>query len=73
MENTKEKKEFKLRNSFGDYFKLGAVGQYFVRLFGKRDPNQPRNTNLILMHGINKISVIVFLFALIVLIIRRLF
>jgi hypothetical protein len=36
----------------------------------KRDPNEPRNTNLILMHGMNRISIIVFLIALVVMIVR---
>ena len=36
----------------------------------KRDPNAPRNVDLFLMHGMNRISIFVFLVALIVLITR---
>ena len=38
----------------------------------KRDPNEPRNTNIILMHGMNRISILVFLIAIIILIVRAL-
>jgi hypothetical protein len=38
----------------------------------KKDPNAPNNTNIKLMHGMNKISILVFLFALVVMIIRAL-
>jgi hypothetical protein len=36
----------------------------------KPDPNAPRNTNMKLMHGMNRISIIVFLIAVIVMIVR---
>jgi hypothetical protein len=36
----------------------------------KRDPNEPRNVNIFLMHGMNRISILVFLIAIIILIIR---
>ncbi len=36
----------------------------------KRDKNEPLNTNTRLMHGMNRISIILFLIALIVLIIK---
>ncbi len=48
------------------YFKLGEFFQYFVRVFRKPDPKYPHNTNLFLMHGINRISIIMFAFALVV-------
>jgi hypothetical protein len=38
----------------------------------KKDPNAPDNTNIRLMHGMNRISIIVFLFAVIVMIVRAL-
>lgn len=38
----------------------------------KKDPNEPRNTNIFLMHGMNRISIIVFLIAIIILIFRAL-
>lgn len=52
------------------YFQLGEVATYFKRLFGKKDPNAPSNVNLKMMHGINKISIIIFLIAIIVMTIR---
>lgn len=36
----------------------------------KRDPNAPHNTNIRLMHGMNRISIFMFLFALVVMVIR---
>lgn len=36
----------------------------------KRDPNAPHNTNIRLMHGMNRISIFIFLIAVIVMIIR---
>jgi hypothetical protein len=36
----------------------------------KRDPNAPKNTNIMLMHGMNRISLFVFLIGVIVMIIR---
>ncbi|MBS1614520.1 MAG: hypothetical protein JST06_00195 [Bacteroidetes bacterium] len=39
----------------------------------KRAPNEPRNVNIFLMHGMNRISILVFLIALILVILRALF
>lgn len=58
-------------NKVKEFFKLGEVGNYFVRVFQKPDPNQKSNLNLRMMHGINKISIIVFLLALIVWTLKR--
>ena len=60
------------KNQVKEFFKLGAVGDYFINIFKKPDPNKPTNFNLRIMHGINKISILVFLFALIVWTIKRL-
>ncbi len=57
------------RNRLEDYFKFGAFFAYFVRLF-KRDKSASRNINLRMMHGINRISILMFLVALIVMITR---
>jgi hypothetical protein len=54
---------------FKEFFKLGEVGGYFFR--GK-DPSRPSNINIKMMHGINKISIIVFLLGIIFLILKRL-
>lgn len=39
-------------------------------MFWKKDQNKTENTNLKLMHGINRISILMFLVAIIVLIVR---
>ena len=56
-----------------EYFQLGEVFQYFIRVFKKHDPNRPSNFNLRMMHGINRISIIMFLICLIIIILRRIF
>ncbi len=38
----------------------------------KREPGAPRNANIFLMHGMNRISILVFLIAVILVIIRAL-
>jgi hypothetical protein len=57
-------------SSWKSYFQLGAVLEYFKRLFGKKDSNAPSNVNLKMMHGINKISIVMFLIAVIVMVTR---
>jgi len=49
------------------YFQLGEVFGYFFR---KKDPNRPTNFNIKMMHGINKISMLMFLVCLLVIITR---
>lgn len=56
--------------SFKDFFSLGEVGNYFFR---KKDPSRPSNINIKMMHGVNKISIIVFVLAVLFLILKRLF
>ena len=51
-----------------DYFRLGEVFGYFFR---KKDPARPSNFNLRMMHGINKISILMFLAAIIYFIIKH--
>ncbi len=53
--NEKPKSEKKGSKQF---FTLGEVGGYFFR---KKDPNRPSNINIRMMHGINKISIAIFL------------
>lgn len=53
-----------------DYFNFSEVLTYFFR---KKDPNRKTNFNIKVMHGINKISIIVFLIAVIVLLLRHVF
>ncbi|MCH7399748.1 hypothetical protein MM236_17270 [Belliella sp. DSM 107340] len=56
-----------------EFFQLGELGNYFVRVFQKPDPNKKSNLNMKMMHGINKISILMFLAFIIIWIARRLF
>ena len=47
---------------------LRQIATYFY--LRKPHPDAPRNTNIFLMHGMNRISLIIFLIALIVMIVR---
>ncbi|WP_017729931.1 DUF6728 family protein [Nafulsella turpanensis] len=58
----------KNRNTLADYFKLGEVFGYFFR---KKDPNRPTNFSLKAMHGINKLSILMFLAGVIFMILKR--
>ena len=50
-----------------NYFDFSEVLGYFFR---KKDPNRPKNFNIKAMHTINKISILMFLFAVVVMIVR---
>ncbi len=50
-----------------NYFDFSEVLGYFFR---KKDPNRPKNFNIRTMHTINKISILMFLFAVAVMIVR---
>jgi hypothetical protein len=63
----KEHKEMN-RGGIRQFFRLGEVGGYFFR--GK-DPSRPSNFNIRMMHGINKISIIIFLLGVIFIILKR--
>lgn len=63
-----EKKEKEEQSKdVGYYFNFSEVLNYYFR---KKDPNRPINTSLRMMHGINKISIIMFLICLIVIVTR---
>lgn len=51
-----------------EFFTLGEVGGYFFR---KKDSSRPSNINLRMMHGINKISIVIFLLGVIFVILKR--
>jgi len=53
-----------------EFFKMGEVFGYFFR---KKDPTRPTNFNIRVMHGINRISIIMFLAGVIFLIAKRFF
>ncbi|PQA59872.1 DUF6728 family protein [Siphonobacter curvatus] len=59
-------------NRIKNQFKLGEAFRYFFRVFGKKDPSRPDSFNLRMMHGINRISIIMFLFCLVVMLVRAL-
>jgi hypothetical protein len=56
-------------NKILEMLKIGPVVQYFGRVFTKNE-NYPSSTNLRIMHGINRISIIMFGIALLVMIYR---
>ena len=64
LSNNEEKKKL----GFREFFSMGEVGGYFFR---KKDPTRPNNINIRMMHGVNKISIIVFLLGIIFLILKR--
>lgn len=73
MASTNEKQEtnqIKQEDSWKNFFKLGEVSGYFFR---KKDPNRPPNFSLRMMHGVNKISMLIFLLGVIYLIFKNLF
>lgn len=69
MEKETESVTPKKKLSFKEFFQLGEVGGYFFR---KKDPNRPTNINIKMMHGVNKISIIIFLLGILFIILKRL-
>ena len=59
----------KSKKGIKEFFRMGEVGGYFFR---KKDPSRPSNINLKMMHGVNKISIIIFLLGVTFLILKRL-
>jgi hypothetical protein len=57
------KKKLTLREFFG-------VGEVFTYFFRKKDSNRPVNINIRMMHGVNKISILIFLAGVIYLIFK---
>jgi len=57
------------RSAIREFFSLGEVGGYFFR---RHDPNRPDNINIRMMHGVNRISITIFLAAVIYLVARHL-
>ncbi|WP_245576542.1 DUF6728 family protein [Flexithrix dorotheae] len=60
MEAMKEDIKKREKNTLKDYLSLGPVLTYFFR---KKSPIENPNFNLRMMHGINKISIVIFLLA----------
>ncbi len=59
------------KNTVKEYFSFGEVGRYILRIFGKKDPSAPKSINLKLMHGINRITIVIFVLAILFLIIKN--
>ena len=57
-------------NRIKEFFQLNEVLFYFFR---KKDPSRPNTFNIRAMHTINKISILMFLFCLLVILKRVLF
>jgi len=53
--------------SLKDYLSIGEMFGYFFR---KKDPNRPTNTSLKMMHGVNKLSILIFLVCSVVILYR---
>jgi len=58
MSEGKNKSEEKPGNKVREFFRMNEVFGYFFR---SKDPSRPSNINIKMMHGINKISIIIFL------------
>jgi hypothetical protein len=58
----------KKKNNLREFFTLGEVGGYFFR---RKNSGRPSNINIKMMHGINKISIIVFLLGVLFLLLKR--
>lgn len=52
---------------------MKQVFSYFIQVFKKDGPHKPATFNLKVMHGINKVSIILFLFCLLVMLYRAIF
>jgi hypothetical protein len=57
------------KKGWKEFLSLGEVGNYFFR---KKDPQRPSNINLKMMHGVNKISIVIFLLGVLYLIYKLL-
>jgi hypothetical protein len=65
---TTENSETGEKKGVKEFFKLGEVGGYFFR---KKDPSRYSDINIKMMHGINKISIIVFILGILFVIFKR--
>ncbi len=54
--------------TFKEFFSLGEVGNYFFR---RKNSDRPTNINIKMMHGVNRLAIIMFLLAIIYFIIKR--
>jgi hypothetical protein len=66
-QNTESQKK---KSGFKEFFSLGEVGGYFFR---RKDASRPSDINIRMMHGINKISIVIFLLGVLFIILKRFF
>ncbi|MEC7877953.1 MAG: DUF6728 family protein [Bacteroidota bacterium] len=59
----------KKQNKISYYFDFSEVLNYFFR---KKDPNKKTNFSLKAMHTVNKLSILIFIIAVLVIVFRRL-
>jgi hypothetical protein len=59
-----------IMSRFKEQFNLTEVFSYFIRVFKKPKPGAPTNFNIRTMHTINKISIVMFLFCVLVMLYR---
>ena len=59
----------KKQNKISYYFDFSEVLNYFFR---KKDPNKKTNFSLKAMHTVNKLSILIFIIAVLVIFVRRL-
>ena len=59
----------KKQNNISYYFDFSEVLNYFFR---KKDPNKKTNFSLKSMHTVNKLSILIFIIAVLVIFVRRL-
>lgn len=71
MENKKIDKSEQPREKM-TWKKFFSMGEFWGYFFRKKDPSRPSNFNIRAMHGINKLSMAIFLIAVIYLILRKL-
>ena len=57
----------KAKLSLKEFFSLGEVGRYFFR---KREVGKPVNINTRIMHGINRLAIVIFLAGVIFIIVK---
>lgn len=68
MDNKAEREHTeKKNNGWKEFFSLGEVGGYFFR---KKDPSRPANFSIKAMHTVNKISITIFVLAVLYLIFK---
>lgn len=68
MENDLNADNKKKKLTLREFFSIGEVGGYFFR---KKSTERPRNINLRLMHGINRLAIIIFLASLIYFLLKK--